>query len=67
MLDHIRCVIALPKAPTFGASHLLAKGVDIRTIQSLLGHRSLETTMIYTHIQTDYDNVSSPLDQILRD
>jgi integron integrase len=49
------------------ASHLLAKGVDIRTIQSLLGHRSLETTMIYTHIQPDYDNVSSPLDQILRD
>jgi len=46
------------------ASHLLASGTDIRTIQSLLGHKNIETTMIYTHITADYKNVCSPLDQI---
>lgn len=44
------------------ASHLLAAGTDIRTIQSLLGHKNIETTMIYTHIAPDHKNVSSPLD-----
>ncbi|ODC02012.1 integrase [Candidatus Thiodiazotropha endoloripes] len=46
------------------ASHLLAAGTDIRTIQTLLGHKNVETTMIYTHITPDHKNVSSPLDQI---
>ena len=49
------------------ASHLLADGTDIRTIQSLLGHRHIETTMIYTHIQPDFKNVSSPLDRLHND
>ena len=46
------------------ASHMLAAGTDIRTIQTLLGHKNIETTMIYTHITPDHKNVCSPLDQI---
>jgi site-specific recombinase XerD len=48
-------------------SHLLAAGKDIRTIRKLLGHKNIEITMIYTHIQPDYNHVSSPLNHILRD
>ena len=47
------------------ATHVLQSGYDIRTVQELLGHKNVKTTMIYTHVlNRGGQGVRSPLDSL---
>jgi site-specific recombinase XerD len=50
------------------ATHMLMNGVNIREVQELLGHKNVETTMIYTHVMRDMKNApASPLDVMMKE
>jgi integron integrase len=47
------------------ATHMIEAGIDIRTVQKLLGHTNVQTTMIYLHVaEQNFPGITSPLDRM---
>ncbi len=49
------------------ATHMLRAGTDVRTVQQLMGHKSIRTTMIYLHPARSNERLTSPLDLLSDD
>ena len=50
------------------ATHMLEHGINMRTLQELMGHADVKTTEIHTHVmRRDLKRLTSPLDRIMED